>query len=83
MDWNAVYRLAEEQSVVGLVAAGIDTLPSSERPPQQVVLQFVGQTLQLEQRNKAMNAFIAGLIERLRSAMSVHYGERVETWTCY
>lgn len=66
VDWNAVYRLAEEQSVVGLVAAGIDTLPSSERPPQQAVLQFVGQTLQLEQRNKAMNALIAGLIERLR-----------------
>lgn len=66
VDRNAVCRLAEEQSVVGLVAAGIDSLPPSERPPQQVVLQFVGQTLQLEQRNKAMNAFIAGLIERLR-----------------
>ena len=66
VDWQEVYRLAEEQSVVGLVAAGMDTLPPSERPPQQVVLQFVGQTLQLEQRNKAMNAFIAGLIERLR-----------------
>lgn len=66
VDWNAVYRLAEEQSVVGLVAAGIDSLPPSERPPQQVVLQFVGQTLQLEQRNKAMNEFIADLIERLR-----------------
>ena len=66
VDWNAVYRLAEEQSVVGLVAAGIDTLPLLERPPQQVVLQFVDQTLQLEQWNKAMNEFIAGLIERLR-----------------
>lgn len=66
VDWQEVYRLAEEQSVVGLVATGIDTLPPSERPPQQVVLQFVGQTLQLEHRNKAMNEFIAGLIERLQ-----------------
>ena len=66
MGWNAVYRLAEEQSVVGLVAAEIDTLSPSERPPQQVVLQFVGQTLQLEQRNKAMNEFVARLIEKLR-----------------
>lgn len=68
VDWSAVYRLAEEQSVSGLVAAGIDTLPLSERPAQQVVLQFVGQTLQLEQRNKAMNAFVANLIMRLRRA---------------
>lgn len=67
VDWNAVCRLAEEQSVVGLVAAGIDALPPSERPPQQVVLQFVGQTLQLEQRNKAMNEFVARLIEKLRA----------------
>lgn len=66
VDWNEVFRLAEEQTVVGLVAAGIDTLPPSERPPQQVVLQFVGHTLHLEQRNRAMNAFIAGLMERLR-----------------
>lgn len=66
VDWNAVYRLAEEQSVKGLVAAGIDTLPPTERPPQELLLQFVGSTLQLEQRNKAMNEFVARLIESLR-----------------
>ena len=68
VDWCEVYHLAEEQSVVGLVAAGIESLPSSERPPQQVVLQFVGSTLQLEQRNRAMNDFIASLIGDLRIA---------------
>lgn len=68
VDWSDVYNLAEEQSVIGLVAAGIDTLPPSERPPQQVVLQFVGSTLQLEKRNKAMNDFIASLIGDLRNA---------------
>ena len=67
VDCFAVYRLAEEQSVVGLVAAGIDTLLASERPPQEVVLRFVGSTLQLEQWNKAMNAFIAELIQKLRA----------------
>ena len=67
MDWTAVYRLAEEQSVVGLIAAGIDTLPPSDRPPQQVVLLFVGQTLQLEQRNRAMNDFVTELTERLHA----------------
>lgn len=67
-DWDAVYRLAEEQSVVGLVAAGIETLPQSERPPQVVTLQCAGSTLQLEQRNKAMNEFVAKLISSLRAA---------------
>ena len=66
MDWNEVFRLAEEQSVVGLVAAGINTLPLSDRPPQKVTLQFVWHTLHLEQRNKALNEFIAVLTNRLR-----------------
>lgn len=67
VDWGMLYRLAEEQSVMGLVAAGIENLPASERPPKEVVLQFVGLTFQLEQRNKAMNTFVAKLMERLRA----------------
>ena len=83
VDWAVVYRLAEEQSVVGLVAAGIEVVQGSwtsqatrssagfkvngsSLVPQEVALQFVGQTLQIEQRNKAMNAFVAELIELLR-----------------
>lgn len=67
VDWEMLYRLAEEQSVMGLVAAGIDNLPASERPPKEVVLQLIGSTFQLEQRNKAMNAFVAKLMEKLRA----------------
>ena len=67
VDWEEVYRLAEKQSVLGLVAAGIESLPESERPLQGVVLQFVGATLQLEQRNRAMNEFISRLTNELRT----------------
>ena len=70
MDWAVVYRLAEEQSVVGLVAAGIDNLNANDnhnfKIPQEWALQFIGQMLQIEQWNKAMNAFVAELIELLR-----------------
>lgn len=66
VDWRGIYRLAEEQAVMGLIAAGIEDLPSSERPAKEVALQFAGQTIQLEQRNKAMNAFVAKLIEKFR-----------------
>lgn len=68
IDWEEVYRLAEEQSVTGIVAAGLDTLPAIERPPQEVSLRFIGNVMQLERRNKAMNIFVAKLIERLRKA---------------
>lgn len=69
VDWGEVYRLAEEQSVVGLIADAIDCFKfqiSGFKIPQAVALQFIGQTMQIEQRNKAMNAFVAELIELLR-----------------
>lgn len=67
IDFAEVYRLAEEQSVIGLVAAGIDHV-SDIRPPKEDVLQFIGQSLQLEQQNQAMNQFIGVMVERLRKA---------------
>lgn len=67
IDYNVVYRIAEEQSVVGLVAAGIEHI-KDVKVPQGLTLQFVGQTLQLEQRNMAMNQFIADLVAKMRKA---------------
>ncbi len=64
IDVSEVLRIAEEQSVVGLVAAGLEHV-KDVKVPQEWVLQFIGQTLQIEQRNKAMNKFIDGLLERL------------------
>lgn len=62
-----ICRIAEEQSVVGLVAAGLEHVTDVKLPKEEVLL-VVGQTLQLEQRNKAMNAFVAELIGRLKDA---------------
>lgn len=66
IDYASIYKLAEEQSVLGLVAAGLEYVSDVE-PPKEVILQLVGQTLQIEQRNSTMNTFIEWLIEKLRS----------------
>lgn len=67
IDFNRVYLLAEEQSVVGLVAAGLEHVSGLEAP-KEIVLQFVGQALQLEQRCKAMNIFIGDIVEKMRQS---------------
>lgn len=66
IDYKKVYELSQEQSVVGLVAAGIEQVVDV-KVPKDDVLTVVGSTLQLEQRNKSMNSFIAGLMERLKN----------------
>lgn len=65
IDFNEIYRLAEELSVVGLVAAGLEHVVD-RKVPQEVALAIVGSTLQLEQWNNSMNSFVASLIEKLQ-----------------
>lgn len=65
-DWQEVYRLSTEQSVLGLVLAGLEQ--SVVKPPKELLLQWIGEVQILEQRNKAMNHFIADLIAKMREA---------------
>lgn len=65
IDYAAILNIAEGQSVVGLVTAGLEQVKDS-KVPQEWLLQFIGTTLQIEQRNKDMNAYLASLIDKLR-----------------
>lgn len=67
IDFQEIYRLAQEQSVVGLVAAGFEHV-KDVKIPQEYALSVAGETLQLEQRNIAMNKFIGVLVDKMRKA---------------
>lgn len=64
VDWQEIYRFATEQSVLGLVLSGLEH--SDVKLPKELLLQWIGEVQQIEQRNKAMNGFIAHLIDNLR-----------------
>lgn len=64
IDYTAILNLAEEQSVLGLVTAGLEHVTDT-KVPKEIVLNFVGTTLQLEQRNQAMNQFLCQLQRKL------------------
>ena len=65
VDWQEIYQIASEQSVVGLVTAGLDHLVDL-KVPQEVVLTFIGSVLQIEERNKALNEYLAATVEKMR-----------------
>lgn len=67
VDYSEVLRLAEEQSVVGLVTAGIDHV-TDVKLPKELALQFAGRSLQIEQRNNAMNMLVAEIVDKLRES---------------
>lgn len=69
VEWEKVYWLAQEQSVQGIVLCGFEELRAKSlelRVPQMLLLQWIGEVQQIEQRNKAMNGFVADLIAKLR-----------------
>lgn len=72
-DWNEVYQLAQEQSVQGIVLQGIEWLKNHNNKlnvniPQVLLLNWIGEVQIIEQRNKAMNLFIADLVTKMREA---------------
>lgn len=65
IDFDALYKIAEEQSVTGLLAAGLEQVKDMKMP-QVVALSFAGNALQLEQRNRQMNGFLAEIVQNMR-----------------
>ena len=66
-DLAEVYKLASEQSVVGLVAAGLEHV-SDRRFDKSELLPFMSDVLRLEARNEAMNSFVEELFSILNGA---------------
>lgn len=65
VDFKEVFRLAQEQSVIGLVAAGLEYIIEA-KAPKEFALKLAGEVLQIEQRNTAMNHFVGQLVDELR-----------------
>ncbi len=66
IDYSAISRFADEQTVIGLVAAGLEHV-IDVKVSQEYILTFIGRVLQVEQRNRAMNEFIGSVVEEMRN----------------
>lgn len=67
MDFEALYELAEEQSVVGLIAAGLEHI-ENRKVTKPEALPFLKKVYTLESRNQGINRFLEDLFNRLQAA---------------
>lgn len=67
IDYSDVCQLSQMQAVEGLVTAGLEHV-ADVKIPKENVLTFIGIALQVEQRNKAMNQFIADTVVIMQEA---------------
>lgn len=64
IDWEALYQISSDQSVVGLVAAGIEQI-SDMKVTKPMVLPFLKKVFAIETRNGEMDLFVAELFSGL------------------
>ena len=46
LDWKEIQAIAERQGLYAIVLDGIETLPTASRPPQDMLLEWIGEVLQ-------------------------------------
>jgi hypothetical protein len=51
-EWIAMYEESEKQSIVGVMLDGLERLSDTERPPQEILLQWIGMSQMTEQDTK-------------------------------
>ncbi len=55
IDWQAIKALADKQGLTAIIADGIEQLPDAKRPPKELLLQWIGEVMQMEARCDAQN----------------------------
>lgn len=65
VDWKAVLRIAKEQTMLAVVADGIETLPKELWPPKEVMMKLAMMRLKIEQTHVLLNSTIAQIVRAL------------------
>lgn len=66
-EWTEIYSESERQSVTGILLHGIDRLPAEQRPPQALLIQWIGVEHTIEKRNHLLDDRCKELLSNLTS----------------
>ena len=66
-EWTDIYAESERQAVTGILLHGIDRLPTEQRPPQSLLLQWIMVGQMIEKRNLLLDEHCKKLIVYLSS----------------
>lgn len=65
LEWEGLYKEAEKQALVGVLTVGLNRLPDAQKPPKLLLLNWIGQTLQIEQQNKLTTSVCCSICKQL------------------
>ena len=53
--WQALFKLSQMQTLVGICFSGVEKLPVEQRPPKDILMQWFALTHHIEERNHVMD----------------------------
>lgn len=65
-EWEELLELAQQHTLVGVMLDGIERLPEEQMPELDLKLEWIGETLTIEEENKVKNRQTAKVVRRLR-----------------
>ena len=67
-EWKILYRLSREQTVTGLIFAGIQKLPEKVQPKENILVRWIATIDAIERSNLKMNSVLAELSKMFKKA---------------
>ena len=67
-EWNEIYVDSQRQAVTGVALYGLEKLTKEQMPPQELLLQWIGTSQMISQRNAVMDKRCVKLLDRLKEA---------------
>ena len=55
-EWKEIYKLAKQQTLLGVLFSALQRLPKEQRPPKALILQWYATTEVIKEQNKQVNA---------------------------
>ncbi len=66
-EWRLIYEESEKQTITGVILKGLEFLPAEQRPPQEILLQWIGVGEVIRNRNYMMDKATVHICKFLRS----------------
>ena len=66
-EWRALYTLCKKQAILGIAYVAIEKLPSEQRPPKQILLQWCLAAEIIKEKNICVNPSVIKISQLFRS----------------
>lgn len=67
VEWNKLFREVQRQALEGIMVSGLERLPESQRPPQMLLLQWIGLCQQIEIQNTRTTKTCHSICNKLKN----------------